>query len=64
MLSLLPAKMWTDKITCAISSRTGIKEVRLAHYISLASVIVLFETVLGREHSGKVSKKSIDRFYF
>ena len=29
--------MWTDEIMCAISTRTGINEVRLAYHISLVS---------------------------
>ena len=64
--------MWTNEIMRAISTRTGINEVKLAHHISLASMVtylfyilfVFFETVLGSRHSGKVSKKLINKFYF
>ena len=44
--------MWTDKITRAISTRTGINEVSMVTYL----FIVFFEIVLGREHKGKLKK--------
>ena len=55
----LPEDNVTDKTTRAISTRTAINMVRLVHHISLASMVTylfycIFETVLGKEHLGKV----------
>ena len=48
-----------------ISTRTSINGVRLAHHISWPIIfIVFFETMLGGEHSGKVSRKFIGNFFF
>ena len=62
--------IWTDEITRAIRTRTGINEARLAHHISLASMIsYLFLLYFLKQYlvgniQGKFRKKSIDNFYF
>ena len=45
-------------IALEISTGTGTNGVRLAHHISF----VFFGTVLGKEHSGKVSKNFLGNF--
>ena len=57
--------MWTDKIMCAISTKTDINEIRLVRHSYLANMVTylfyfIFEIVLGsrREHSGKLKKMS------
>ena len=54
-------------IALEISTGTGTNGVRLAHHISFASMVTyhfcfFFETVLVREHSGKVSKNFLGNF--
>ena len=64
------AKCNVDRwITRVISTSAGINRVRLACHISSLSEhgdlsFLLSETVRGREHSWKVSKKFIGNFYF
>ena len=54
-------------MTRVISTSTGINGVRLAHHISETRMMTyhfycIFKTKLGREHSGKASKKFIGNF--
>ena len=67
---LLQNVMWTDEIKHVINTSTGINGVTLTHHIAFVSTVtylcycIISKTVLGREYSGKVSKKLFDNFYF
>ena len=59
---------WTDEMTCMISASTGINRVSLMHISPKQarwpiSLIVFFETDIGKEHLRKVYQKLSNNFF-